>query len=93
MGFERSIEGRQQSISMMSVQEAIAAINRGKHWRLRAGAAPRAWVGYRRRYCTPRSGNIRLHHLRWFRHMPHVVGQTDSISYNWWEYIVDPNRV
>lgn len=24
---------------------------------------------------------------------PHVTGLTDGISYNWWEYIIDPNRV
>lgn len=38
-------------------------------------------------------GDIRLHHLWWFRHFPHVTGQTDGISHNWWEYVIDPNRV
>jgi hypothetical protein len=38
-------------------------------------------------------GDIRLHHLWWLRHLPHVVGQTDGIAYNWWEAIIDPNRV
>ena len=39
------------------------------------------------------NGDIRLHHLWWFRHMPHVTGQSHSISHNWWDYIIDPNRV
>jgi hypothetical protein len=38
------------------------------------------------------NGDIRLHHLWWFRHLPHVGGRTDGVSNNWWEYIVDPNR-
>jgi hypothetical protein len=39
------------------------------------------------------SGDIRLHHLWWFRHMPHVTGESSGISHNWWEYIIDPNLV
>lgn len=38
-------------------------------------------------------GDIRLHHLWWFRHMPHIVGEEDGISFNWWQYIIDPNLV
>ena len=38
-------------------------------------------------------GDIRAHHRWWFKLMPHVNGQYDGISYNWWEYIVDPNTV
>jgi hypothetical protein len=38
------------------------------------------------------NGDIRLHHLWWFRHLPRVGGQTGSVSNNWWEYIVDPNK-
>jgi hypothetical protein len=38
-------------------------------------------------------GDIRLHHLWWFRHMPHWQGEAGGISANWWEYIADPNRV
>lgn len=38
-------------------------------------------------------GDIRQHHLWWYRHLPHVGGHTNGISNNWWEYIVDPNRV
>lgn len=38
-------------------------------------------------------GDIRLHHLWWFKHFPHLDGSTDGISHNWWEYVLDPNRV
>lgn len=38
-------------------------------------------------------GDIRLHHLWWLRHLPHVRGSMDNIAHNWWEYIIDPNRV
>jgi hypothetical protein len=38
-------------------------------------------------------GDIRLHHLWWFRHFPHVGGETDGVAHNWWEYVIDPNRV
>jgi hypothetical protein len=39
------------------------------------------------------NGDIRLHHLWWFRHFPHILGETQGISQNWWEYVADPNRV
>jgi hypothetical protein len=43
-------------------------------------------------------GDIRAHHRWWFNLMPHHIGQHSSsqhvpIRFNWWEYIVDPNRV
>lgn len=38
-------------------------------------------------------GDIRLHHLWWMRHFPHVNGRSHGISHNWWQYIIDPNRV
>jgi hypothetical protein len=38
-------------------------------------------------------GDIRQHHLWWFRLLPHVAGSANGISHNWWEYIVDPNKV
>ena len=38
-------------------------------------------------------GDIRAHHRWWFGLLPHVSGTTAGISNNWWEYIVDPNRV
>jgi hypothetical protein len=38
-------------------------------------------------------GDIRLHHKWWFSLLPRVGGETRGISNNWWEYIVDPNRV
>ncbi len=39
------------------------------------------------------NGDTRQHHLWWFRHFPHVAGQTAGISNNWWQYVLDPNRV
>ena len=39
------------------------------------------------------NGDIRLHHLWWFRHMPHIMGETAGIAHNWWQYIIDPNTV
>ncbi|NLG95778.1 MAG: hypothetical protein GX491_00300 [Chloroflexi bacterium] len=38
-------------------------------------------------------GDIREHHRWWFSLLPHVAGSSNGISHNWWEYIVDPNRV
>ena len=37
-------------------------------------------------------GDIRAHHLWWFRHFPHVSGKTSGISNNWWEYVVNPDK-
>ncbi len=39
------------------------------------------------------NGDIRAHHRWWLRHFPHGEGQTNGIAHNWWEYIIDPNRV
>jgi hypothetical protein len=39
------------------------------------------------------NGDIRLHHKWWFKLLPHITGSADGISYNWWQYIVDPNLV
>ncbi len=38
-------------------------------------------------------GDIRLHHIWWLRHFPHITGETNMISYNWWKYVADPNNV
>jgi hypothetical protein len=38
-------------------------------------------------------GDIRLHHLWWLRHFPHINGERGGISYNWWQYVIDPNTV
>jgi hypothetical protein len=32
-------------------------------------------------------GDIRLHHLWWFRHFPHLAGEADGRLHNWWEYV------
>ena len=39
------------------------------------------------------NGDIRLHHLWWFRHFPHVEGGADGVSWNWWEPVADPDRI
>ncbi len=39
------------------------------------------------------NGDIREHHRWWMRHFPHSSGATNGISHNWWEYVIDPNRV
>ena len=39
------------------------------------------------------NGEIRLHHLWWYRHLPHVEGATHGVLNNWWAYLIDPNRV
>lgn len=39
------------------------------------------------------SGDIRKHHVWWLSHLPHVEGERNGISWNWWEYVIDPNRV
>lgn len=38
-------------------------------------------------------GDIRLHHQWWLRHIPHVAGRKNGIHNNWWQYIIDPNKV
>jgi hypothetical protein len=38
-------------------------------------------------------GDMRLHHLWWLRRLPHVEGETFGVANNWWQYVVDPNRV
>ena len=39
------------------------------------------------------NGDIRAHHIWWLRHFPHVARSTGGISWNWWEYVIDPNKV
>ena len=39
------------------------------------------------------NGDIRAHHNWWLRHLPHIIGRRNSISYNWWEYVIDPAKV
>ena len=38
-------------------------------------------------------GEIRAHHVWWFKLMPHITGNAGGISYNWWKYIIDPQTV
>ena len=39
------------------------------------------------------SGDIRLHHKWWLKHIPHVAGRINGIHNNWWQYIMDVNRI
>ena len=39
------------------------------------------------------NGDIRAHHKWWFTRFPHIVGETNHISWNWWQYVIDPNTV
>jgi len=39
------------------------------------------------------NGDIRAHHNWWLKLFPPITGQANSISYNWWSYITDPNVV
>jgi hypothetical protein len=38
-------------------------------------------------------GDIRLHHLWWFRHFPHVAGSSGGYLNDWWSYVLDPDVV
>jgi hypothetical protein len=39
------------------------------------------------------NGDIRAHHKWWLKHFPKAGGRTNGIANNWWQYILDPNRV
>jgi len=38
-------------------------------------------------------GEIRAHHQWWLKHLPKVGGKTNGVANNWWQYVLDPNRV
>jgi hypothetical protein len=38
-------------------------------------------------------GDIRAHHQWWLKHIPHVAGRQNGIHNNWWQYIIDPQKV
>lgn len=42
---------------------------------------------------TEWGGEIRVYTNWWLKHLPKVGGETNGISNNWWQYILDPNRV
>lgn len=60
-----------------------------------------AWLSFPSLSAPPRlvdarewgGGDIRQHHRWWLSHLPHVSGSSDGIAHNWWQYVVDPNRV
>ncbi len=39
------------------------------------------------------NGDIRLHHQWWQERIPHVAGRQNGIHNNWWQYIMDANKV
>ena len=39
------------------------------------------------------NGEIRAHHKWWLKHLPKVAGRKNGVANNWWQYIVDPNRI
>jgi hypothetical protein len=39
------------------------------------------------------NGEIRAHHKWWLKHLPKTTGQINGISNNWWQYVMDPNKV
>jgi len=38
-------------------------------------------------------GDIRAHHRWWFNHFPRTAGRRNGIHNNWWQYVVNPQRV
>ncbi len=38
-------------------------------------------------------GELRAFTKWWLKHLPKVSGRTNGIANNWWQYIMDPNRV
>jgi hypothetical protein len=38
-------------------------------------------------------GDIRLHHLWWFRHFPHYSGSSGGFLNDWWSYVLEPDLV
>ena len=38
-------------------------------------------------------GDLRAHHRWWFLRFPHRLGRAHGVSFNWWEYVIDPHRV
>ncbi|MBL8058706.1 MAG: hypothetical protein JNK29_18525 [Anaerolineales bacterium] len=39
------------------------------------------------------NGEIRAHHVWWFRRFPRRTGRANGVEFNWWQYVVDPNTV
>ena len=39
------------------------------------------------------SGDMRAHHTWWLNHVPRVAGRQHGIHNNWWQYVLDPDRV
>ncbi|HRF48965.1 MAG TPA: hypothetical protein PLC98_15145 [Anaerolineales bacterium] len=61
----------------------------------------RAWLRFpdleataRREACAEwGNGDIRRHHLWWLSRFPHIDGASGGVAWNWWEPVVDPERL
>jgi len=59
------------------------------------------WFDYPNMQGSPRmvncaewgNGDTRQHHLWWFRHFPHEIGERNGIFHNWWRYLLNPSLV
>ncbi len=39
------------------------------------------------------SGDMREHHRWWLNHLPKTAGRSNGVANNWWQYVMDVNRV
>lgn len=39
------------------------------------------------------NGDLRVHHVWWFKRFPHITGSANGVALNWWRYVIDPNTV
>jgi hypothetical protein len=39
------------------------------------------------------SGDMRMHHQWWFKHIPHGIGRQNGVHNNWWQYVINPQNV
>jgi hypothetical protein len=39
------------------------------------------------------NGDTREHHKWWMKHFPKIIGSKNGVSYNWWQYIANPNNL
>lgn len=60
-----------------------------------------AWLNFPDLSAPPRrvdcaewgGGDIRQHHLWWFRHFPHDRRPDAALTHNWWRPVLDPNLI
>ncbi len=103
--WERYIRHEDQSPGKSEVGTVHFAPNSKKDydWGNRTAVLSRAdtWLNFPDLRGEPRTmtssdwggGDIRGHHKWWFRRLPHIKGEMNGIANNWWQYVIDPNRV